>query len=309
MSFTKKTASTLSPEIRSLLKAKQEANEAFYAELRTFLPDKDLHQTLFLVVNGVVSKLVALSYAHTSTSPRPEWILKGFTKPEWILKGFSELGQLLTTPIRDDYRLMQHLPVALQLDNSKRAACPFRQAVAELLTLACKSEDKKETATARREARQQLTVDIADYLQDGVAEEIGADLLAVARTFPTGKERLEEEPAAEKPESHPSPSAVLTNEDKTILVVLFKAGRSLRYFEICQESAKLVRNKSGNSATKASGFVSLSESTIRQRVLVLGNQNLVARPPGANGKLTKRKGVGITKQGRTLVTNNFSGAG
>jgi hypothetical protein len=202
MSLTKKTASTLSPEIRSLPKAKQEANEAFYAEPRTFMPDKDLHQPLFLVVNGVVSKLVALSYAHTSTSSRPEWILKGLSKPEWILKGFSELGQLLTTPIRDDYRLIQHLPVALQLDNPKWAAYPFRQAVAKLLSLACKSEDKKETATARRKARQQLTADIGNYLQEGVAEEIGTDLLAVARTFPSGKEQVEEDPAAQTPEPH-----------------------------------------------------------------------------------------------------------
>jgi hypothetical protein len=100
-----------------------------------------------------------------------------------------------------------------------------------------------------------------------------------------------------------SATAVLTSEDKTILVVLSEAGRALLYSEIVRESAKLVREKGGISARK-SGLVTLSETKVGERAPILETQGLVSRPLGPQGNPTHRKGIGITDKGRAWLEIN-----
>jgi hypothetical protein len=92
-------------------------------------------------------------------------------------------------------------------------------------------------------------------------------------------------------------AVVLTPEDKTLLAVLSEAARALHYAQIVREAARLVREKGGTSAGAAIGLMLLSETKIKERVPILEDLGLVSRPLGANGKLTKRKGIGITGKG------------
>jgi len=97
----------------------------------------------------------------------------------------------------------------------------------------------------------------------------------------------------------------LTDEDKTILSVLYAAGRALIFSKICMEAAKLVREKGGASAREA-GLVTLSETKVRERVPILESLGLVLRPQGPKGRPTSRKGIGITDKGRAWLENQSS---
>jgi hypothetical protein len=95
-------------------------------------------------------------------------------------------------------------------------------------------------------------------------------------------------------------TAVLFIEDKTILRVLSEAGCALTFAQICQDAAALVRKLGG---AQAAGLVTLSETKVKERVPVLESQGLVSRPPGPQGRPTRRKGVGITDKGRERLEN------
>jgi hypothetical protein len=103
------------------------------------------------------------------------------------------------------------------------------------------------------------------------------------------------------PERGPQQGHVLTPADVTILAVLARAACALKYSRIVQEAGRLVRSLGGQRAAAAAGLVTLGESTVAQRVAVLEGYGLVTRPPGADGKPSRRKGVGITEQGQLLV--------
>jgi hypothetical protein len=99
---------------------------------------------------------------------------------------------------------------------------------------------------------------------------------------------------------HTSAPSILTAEDKTILTVLAEAGRALLHSEIVREAARLVKDKRGTSA-RAMGLVTLSETKLGERVPILEEQGLLSRPPGAKGKPSQRKGIGITEKGRAQL--------
>jgi hypothetical protein len=91
----------------------------------------------------------------------------------------------------------------------------------------------------------------------------------------------------------------LVVEDKAILAVLSEAGHALTNTQIAQGAGQYLRTKG-----LASGMVRLSETKIRERVPILEERGLVSRPLGLGGKVTARKGVGITDKGRAWLKGN-----
>jgi hypothetical protein len=89
---------------------------------------------------------------------------------------------------------------------------------------------------------------------------------------------------------------ILTDEDRTILTVLAKAGRALTYSKICMEASRIFIGQNGAAAREA-GLKPVSETTVRNHVPILERLGLVKRPPGQDGSLSTRKGVGITDEG------------
>jgi hypothetical protein len=101
--------------------------------------------------------------------------------------------------------------------------------------------------------------------------------------------------------AHAPDDAVLTGEDRTIMVVLSRAGHALIISEIVREAAKQIRENVVSA--RKEGLVTLSETKVRERVPILETHGLVTRPMGPKGK-TCRKGIGITTSGQTLLQNS-----
>jgi hypothetical protein len=105
--------------------------------------------------------------------------------------------------------------------------------------------------------------------------------------------------------SDPAAGVVLTDADTTILHLLAKANRALKIAQIVREAAELIREM-GGPAARAAGLVTLSETTVRERVPILEEKRLVSRPLGPKGSPTKRKAIGITEKGRVRLKPNSS---
>jgi hypothetical protein len=112
----------------------------------------------------------------------------------------------------------------------------------------------------------------------------------------------------ELPSIASAPNIVMVPEDTTILSVLATARYTLTYSEIVRGTHRLLSSMGGPAARKI-GLVLLSETKLGERIPILEENGLVARPLGAKGKPTKRKGVGITDKGRSLLETRISSAG
>jgi hypothetical protein len=90
---------------------------------------------------------------------------------------------------------------------------------------------------------------------------------------------------------------VPTKADLTILTVLAKVGgRALENSELIAEGIKLTRRPD-----RRPDLDPVSETILRERLRLLIKGGYVARPLNAEGKPTRRKGVGITDPGRELL--------
>jgi hypothetical protein len=94
----------------------------------------------------------------------------------------------------------------------------------------------------------------------------------------------------------PNDVPILLPADWTILTVLANAKTSLLFFQICQNSADLVKD-SRRHGVRESRLVTLNETVVKARIPILERADLVARPLDQNGKPINRKGVGITPKG------------
>src|SRR5262249_28749830 len=94
---------------------------------------------------------------------------------------------------------------------------------------------------------------------------------------------------------------VLTPVDITILTVLPRNGEARMYAEIEQEAHRVVLQK--RRAREATRLVFVSETALRERVPVLLEAELVARPVGQKGRPSARKGIGITSKGSETLAS------
>jgi hypothetical protein len=176
---------------------------------------------------------------------------------------------------------------------------------------------KRRLFDSLQEAAQCAQLEIPEYVGGVITRQIGdqapsagalramkmvVTATALAATLREWADEIEAEDK-QRPLSSPATAAVLIGEDVTILRVLSKAGRALRFSEICRESARLVREMGGATA-RETGVVTLSETKLKERVPILEEQQLVSRPTGPKGIPTMRKGVGITDIGRAWLQNN-----
>jgi hypothetical protein len=110
---------------------------------------------------------------------------------------------------------------------------------------------------------------------------------------------LDEVLAWEHPGRRQETPLVLSDADRSILFVLREESRALKHTDIVRRAAELARDK---ATYRAAGFISLSETVLEERIPILLEAGLVARPLGRNGKPSKRKGVGITPEGRARLS-------
>jgi hypothetical protein len=109
----------------------------------------------------------------------------------------------------------------------------------------------------------------------------------------TGAGRQQQAPPPAAPEFVPLP------EDITILTVLAAAGQALRNADIVRDAAALLQEK--RKARQKTRLILVSETVLGDRIPLLLDAGLVARPLGSNGKPMERKGVGITDKGREFL--------
>jgi hypothetical protein len=130
----------------------------------------------------------------------------------------------------------------------------------------------------------------ADRLKADIEEEYLRACAHAAGTVPT---------APPQPEAPAPPEFVPLPEDMTILTVLAMAGYALLNANIVRDAGGILMAK--RKAGQKTSLIPVSETTLRYRLPRLLSAGLVARPPGADGKPTTRKGVAITDKGRDLV--------
>jgi hypothetical protein len=101
---------------------------------------------------------------------------------------------------------------------------------------------------------------------------------------------------------HDGPGAIIpTADDLTILAVLAAAGCALTNRRIADEAS---RWRAKDQAARDAGLVLLSEKKVAARLAVLLGAGAVLRPQGPNGQPTRKKGVGITPEGRSLLSGS-----
>jgi hypothetical protein len=96
-----------------------------------------------------------------------------------------------------------------------------------------------------------------------------------------------------EPEFVPGPADIM------ILTVLAKHNGAQKIMQIVQEADRL--NREAIQAHKRHEVVALNETTVKERIPLLQEALLVARPLGKNGQPTQRKGIGVTEAGRRLL--------
>jgi len=102
------------------------------------------------------------------------------------------------------------------------------------------------------------------------------------------------EPVTSRITLHVPIEYVLSDSDRSILLILNHAGRAMTYAEIARASTK--------KDIRPADAIPVSKSVIQERVPLLMKEGFIARPARANGT-SERKGVAIINKGRMQISS------